>query len=301
MRCLSILIIINIVYNLFGFSIPTIELEIPTIDTLKLQPIGKITKDEINESSGLVKSRNHENIFWTHNDSGNKARIFPIHRDGKAFIPDWVDSYTGLYVKNAVNIDWEDIAVDNYGNIIIGAFGNNYSLRKDLALYFIKEPLPGGVIETRAYSTIFFKYPEQNKFPDPDLRFDAEALFTRNDEVYLLTKHRKDPYTCLYKFSEMKPNTINSIELLEKFKINGMVTAADCSGDGKKLAVLTYTNVWFFEINDKNSFFNGTVYYVPIKAKQCEAIAIDGDNLIITNEQRDVFQLKIDKMHQIRE
>ena len=80
-------------------------------------------------------------VFWTHNDSGDAARVFATDRDGKLIQPDWYGGdYEGLKIKGAYNIDWEDIAIDNKGNLVIGAFGNNGNARRDLCLYLILNP-----------------------------------------------------------------------------------------------------------------------------------------------------------------
>ena len=80
------------------------------------------------------KSWNYEDVFWVHNDSGDIARIFPVRRDGTSIIPPDSES-DGVLIKNGSNLDWEDIAFDNMGNIVIGACGNNANKRKDLGIY----------------------------------------------------------------------------------------------------------------------------------------------------------------------
>lgn len=42
----------------------------------------RLQSDAISESSGLVASRTHDGVFWTHNDSGDAPRIFAIDRSG---------------------------------------------------------------------------------------------------------------------------------------------------------------------------------------------------------------------------
>ena len=93
---------------------------------------------------------------------------------------------------------------------------------------------------------------------------------------------------------------INPITRIGTFEIDGMVTAADASIDGNKLAVLTYDNVWLFEVEDDDDFFNGKISWLAIKAKQCEAICFDDeDTLIITNEQMEIFKLPISELIQV--
>ncbi len=64
----------------------------------------------------------------------------------------------------------------------------------------------------------------------------------------------------------------------------------------EKLVVLTYNNVWLFEA-ENGDYFNGKISWLPIKAKQCEAICFDDDDtLIITNEQMELFELSISEL-----
>lgn len=275
--------------------------ELPDIEPIKLEPFATFSDSIINESSGIAKSRNIDNLYWTLNDSGDKARIFPVDKNGNVYKPEWYDTFDGLEIANASNIDWEDIAVDNDGNIIIGACGNNGNVRKDLAIYIVKEPHPLGTIKTRYDKMIPFHFPDQKEFPPKMVNFDCEAVFSDGDDIYVLSKHRSDTNTCLYKFVTMNQLEDNTLEKITEFPIHGNVTGADCSIDGTKLAVITYNNIWLFESTEKGNWFNGKKLWMPISAKQCEAICFDGDQLIITNEQMEIFEVPMDKFIEIGE
>ncbi|MCK4386211.1 MAG: hypothetical protein KAW52_08115, partial [candidate division Zixibacteria bacterium] len=141
------------------------SVSLPDKAPVTLAPYGNLNFSPINESSGLVKSRLWSNVFWTHNDSGDEPRIFPVKRDGGVIKPEWAEEYAGIKIGDAVNIDWEDIATDNDGNLIIGAFGNNGNTRRDLAVYLVKEPFPSQAIATRIGLKIPFYYPDQESIP----------------------------------------------------------------------------------------------------------------------------------------
>ena len=78
-----------------------------------------------------------------------------------------------------------------------------------------------------------------------------------------------------------------------------MVTSADISADGKKLAVLTYYKLWLFERTDitEENFFKSKSYAIDLNSevtKQCEAITFaDDKNLLLTNEQRDIYRIPL--------
>ena len=296
-KFIPILFIIFITTSLFANEI--IKVDLPDKEAVVLQPYTTFNSDMINESSGIIKSRSREDLFWTHNDSGDDARIFPVNRKGELLIPEWTDQYQGFMIPDAVNIDWEDISIDNNGNLIIGACGNNGNARKDLAIYLVKEPNPANALASRYYKKIPFFFPDQDSFPPIKNNYDCEAVFTKDNKIYLLSKNRADDNTTLYRFDSMSTEQITPLTKLGTFQIMGDVTSADYSQEENKLAILTYNNIWLFEAVKGDDFFHGKISWLPIKAKQCEAICFDEDKLIITNEQMELFEVPLDTLIEI--
>ena len=276
-----------------------ISVEIPDVEPVVLQAYAKIDFPGMNETSGIVKSRFWEGVYWVHNDSGDEARIFAIDKKGKPIIPKWAkDWYRGVVIPDAVNIDWEDICTDDRGNLYIAATGNNENMRRDLSIYVIKEPYPQETVQAPVFKRIPIYYPEQKSFPPERKNFDCEAIFWMDGLLYLLTKHRSDTNTCLYKLDSTELFHDNPAALIGEFAIGGRVTGADCSADGKWLAVLTYESVWVFEVKD-GDFFGGKKYYLPIKADKCEAVCFDGDVLLIVNEEGEMFRVGVGELVEI--
>lgn len=276
-------------------------------DPKKLVPYATFSNPAINESSAIVRSRQFEDVYWTLNDSGDSARIFAVTRNGKAVQTKWASeskqSNNGIPIASAVNIDWESISTDDSGNLLIGAFGNNENARRDLAIYIVPEPDPRKIGKTRARRRIDFHYPDQTKFPDrKNKNFDCEALFFANGKAYLLSKHRSNTRTKLYRLDATEPLVSNELTLLDSFEAKEQVTGADATPDGRKLAVLTYAGCWVFIAPEgSDNYFNGEAYYKPFKARQCEAICWNNkDSLIVTNEQKDLFELTFENWERIR-
>ena len=293
--------IITIILSItLGLSARVIEVKVPAMPTDTLNAHANFSEKEINESSTIVKSRNFPDLFWTLNDSGDSARIFPFNANGEAYYPEWDNSNSEMRIPDAVNIDWESMTADDKGNLIIGACGNNTNMRRDLALYVVPEPTPTQANKTRVLKTIFFRYPDQEAYPPEKRNFDCEAIFFAKGKYYLLSKHRSDSHTKLYRLDKMESNEINELTLISEFDIQGMVTDADASIDGKRLAVLTYNNIWLFEADTPEEFFTGKISYKEISAKQCEAICFDNDDLLITNEQTEIFRLPISALTKIK-
>ncbi|MFZ0389628.1 MAG: hypothetical protein WAN36_04140 [Calditrichia bacterium] len=277
-----------------GISQPYV---LPQVETVKLKPYAHLKQPALTETSGIVKSRRFPEVFWAHNDSGDWQRIFAVSRLGYTIKPDWAEDYQGIRIPDAVAVDWEDIAIDNQGRLYIGDIGNNFSIRRDLAIYILNEPDPRNTVTTSVLKRILFYYPEQKEFPDSMNNFDAEAMFCRENTIYILTKHRGDTQTHLYSLENPDPVEENAARLLETIDIGGMVTGADISPDGNMLAVITTRAVWVFEFQPETGrFFGGNAWWLPIFAKQCEAICFDGKRLILANEQGELFELFLSRL-----
>ena len=68
----------------------------PRLDSVQLE------KKDIRESSGVAMSWRHKGVLWTHNDSGDKERIFAFDKNGKHL--------SEVKIKGVEHKDWEDIA-----------------------------------------------------------------------------------------------------------------------------------------------------------------------------------------------
>ncbi|MFQ6113695.1 MAG: hypothetical protein ACE5NG_06340, partial [bacterium] len=250
-------------------------------------PYGHFTDKAIKESSGFIKSRQFERVFWTHNDAGNKARIFATTSKGELIRQVWIPA--------AKNVDWEDIAADDSGHLIIGDFGNNQNKRKDLTIYVVEEPNPFQTNRAKVIKRIPFQYPDQKEFPDPDnLNFDCEATFWANGHLYLLTRHRSDRKTKLYGFGPLQNLKKQTLIKIGEFDIGGSVTAADVSSDGKKLLVLCFEYIYLFEKPDNSdNYLAGKFKRILFEGRSSEGICFDGPNILFTNEQREIYKLPV--------
>jgi len=277
---------------------------VPERPPADIKPYASLASRASIEPSGMVKSRRWPDLYWTLNDSGDEPRIFPVHRDGRIFLGEDHEALDGIRIPDAVNVDWEDIAVDDAGHVIIGDIGNrDTNNRRDLCLYFVQEPHPG-TARISVLKKVFFRYPDQTEWPSPVRNFDSEAIFWAHGKVYLLTKHRSDKHTKLYRFDSLNPFEMNVLTLLDEFDIQGQVTGADATPDGRQLAVLTYNAIWLFELNaDGDKWFDGTIRWLPIPdIGDCESICFDGDHLIISSEEEkgDLYEIPIQRLEWLR-
>ncbi len=282
--------------------IPMKGVALPNVQPAKLKPYASLEVPANTEPSGLVKSRLWEDVYWAHNDSGDIPRIFAVHRDGRIYPSARYGAAHGVHIPDAVNVDWEDITTDDQGNLIIADFGNSeQNDRRDLCFYWIFEPHPS-VGQTSVQRKVFFAYPDQEKVPSVVRNFDAEAVFYAHDHVYVLTKHRSDSGTTLYRLDSTDPNKVNVLTLLDRFDTRGQVTGANASADGRRLAVLTYTGIWIFDAAEKERWFDGSIRWIPTEDEEAEAITLDGDHLIISAGEGDgdLYDVPISSLIQVR-
>lgn len=274
------------------------------VEALRLEAVARIQSEQISECSGIVASAFSEDVYWVHNDSGDEARIFAITGDGKPILPGWMEhagDYQGIRIGDAVNIDWEDIARDDRGNLLIGACGNNFNMRRDLAIYVIPEPSPRAASQTRVLRKLPFRYPDQNDFPPLKRNFDCEAIFWADGRIYLLSKHRSDTDTKLYRLEEQVEGHVQDLALIGRYPIGGSVTGADISADERLLAVLCYNSIHVFErALPGENWLDGPARWIPLVQVedrwQYEAICFAGEELLVTNEQRDIFRVSLDQL-----
>jgi len=255
----------------------------------KLEPYAQIAGIGIRECSGIVKSRQSSDLYWVHNDSSGGSEIFAVRRNG---------SLAGTLPTRFSNIDWEDITTDNSGNLYLVDCGNFRNTRRDLAIHVLKEPLDLEASPQMEGESYRFEYPDQTEFPPKRRIFDCEALFWAQGNLFLLTKNLGDTITRLYRFDPLQGNEINRPKLIGVFDIGPRVTGADASPDGQRLAVLTTSSVWVFERPEgSRNYFQGFAKMMRISAGQCEAICWDDeDTLIIANENRAMFEVKVNEL-----
>ena len=77
--------------------------------------IGRVNDRRIKEASGLVASRKNKGVLWTHNDSGDRARVFAISTEDGHVLHE-------LSVRGAGARDWEDLALSPSGKLCAGEF-----------------------------------------------------------------------------------------------------------------------------------------------------------------------------------
>lgn len=292
--------------------------------------LGTVDHEPIGEMSGIVKSATYDDTWWVHNDSGDSARLFAIDSDGNVIYPGWLEGdfygetpdlteagqaeWPGHAILNADNVDWEDITQHD-GKLYIAETGNNGNARRDLGIYVVSEPNPRASDKVRALQFIPVVYPDQEQFPAAEWTFDCESIFFDGDTLCMITKHRAAGQigglirgTKLYRLDTMDPNAENELTLVDARDDLPVPTSADMSPDGRHLAVLCLLELWVFERpTDGDAWLNGAASARKLAlptdtTRQCEGVCWDdNETLRITNEQRDLFRVKLADMDDVED
>jgi len=251
----------------------------PANNCLQCGTFGKIGEllpiDGVLECSGLVASQNNPGILWTHNDSGDSARIFAVEEDG---------TLRGIYhLQGASATDWEDMAWGPCSGpgwadcLYIGDIGDNGASRAQIQVYRVAEPvvpmigLP--VEETLTDVELFIcEY--------PDSAHDAETLLV--DPVagipYIVTKEGLGS-TGVYRFPATPVDGETAIlESVTVLAGRSLLTGGDVSPDGSRVILRGYLNAFDYPLPESGLFedmFSVVPCPVTLTAEpQGEALAI---------------------------
>ena len=184
----------------------------------------------LSETSGII---NFDGKIITHNDSGGEAALYEIDIvNGKV--------KRTVNIKNAKNIDWEDIAQDDFF-IYICDIGNNSNTRKDQTIYKISKLDYLNNKEVIA-EKIEISFIEQTDFTRSNKKtnFDAEAVVNVGDNLFLFTKNWGDQKTSVYKVPKEKG--IYKLKRISSFNIKGLITGADYSKSKNTIVLTGYNN-----------------------------------------------------------
>ncbi|MCD6354951.1 MAG: hypothetical protein J7L95_05320 [Prolixibacteraceae bacterium] len=260
--------------------------------SIKVKPqqfIGKLP-DKLDECSGIIF---FDNLFWTFNDSGGDNILFAINRRGKI--------EKKIEIKDARNVDWEDIAQDKK-YIYIGDVGNNNGVRNNQQIYKIKKRNIGKKKKQSVNaSRIKIEYQDQKSFDfqPKNTPFDCEAIIEWKGWLYLFTKDWKTLTTTVYKVSRKAGNY--KMLPVEKFNVSTLITGADVSPDKTQLALVGYKNykpvLWLFSTIQPGNFFEGAKKHIEMDEifdAQTEGICFLGnDTLLISCEKTKTFNQQV--------
>jgi len=237
----------------------------------------------IPESSGVIESPKwgSAGVYWTHPDSKNKPLLYAFTLKGQLL--------RVVDVMGAKNRDWEDLANDDSGRLIIADIGDNKHERSGITLYRLPEPDPYNKLQRPEIPDVF-----QYHYPEGKPKEDAEGLVVWKENAFLFSKDvtRVRVYRLALPARAPQEGVVAQAELVEESEMPANVTGAALSEDGLSLALLTYLSVTVIDL--KKPPEAGAKFFDPANQKrvrtrltllgQSEGIGWSGDDLIITTE-----------------
>lgn len=214
------------------------------------QPEAIATVDEpaLDEVSGIVASREHDDIFWVHNDSGDIARFFAIDTRGEV---------RGVYQLQGVTArDWEDLAIgpgpDGSPWLYLGDIGDNDEVRTGIVVHALPEPdtLSGTITDPTLVTA------ESYPLTYPDGVFDAETLLLEPDRSLVIITKSRIGQSGVYR--ARPPHLTDELRTLERVAeiVLGIepipgdrrATGGDLTPDGTLFALRTNQHVWLWPL-----------------------------------------------------
>jgi hypothetical protein len=264
------------------------------------QYAGLLADPELAEVSGLAASRLQPGRYWANNDGDNGAALQLIETDGSRV--------ASVVLEGATNVDWEDIASFRLGDkayVLVADTGDNGGLRETLKLFVVEEPA-----KVRDGEKLPVAWTIEFKWPDGARDCEAVAVDAARGEVLLVSKKRVPPE--LFRLP-LQPRKDGGVQVAERIgtlsgitqpreeelrrnpvygRYRSQVTGADLSPNGRVLAVLNYSRIYFFVRPEGRAWGQaeldhaGALDFPWLPQAEAIAFSLDGLSLLIGGEQR---------------
>lgn len=280
--------------------------DMPASIAARLSIPGRIENKTISEASGLAASQRRPDVLWTHNDSDAKARLYAIDLAGK--------SLGRIKLKNAENVDWEDIAsfrLNGNPYLLIADVGDNERKHKQVTLYVVAEP----DLDIDAKPELTPAWRIDFTYPGGPRDVESVAIDIENEQALLLTKRTipAELYavplrpatdadvvaTFLGKIDSLPQPTRQDIEFAPKTgDYHWQATGMDIARDGSGIAIISYLPAIYLYQRDGDwlSTLRKPPLQFPLRLREPEAIAFSADSksLFVTNEKKHAPLMRID-------
>jgi hypothetical protein len=250
---------------------------------------GTLGETPLRESSGVAVSRQHVGVLWTHNDSGHGPYLYAITHAGAVIAT--------FRLAGARAVDWEDIALapcpagrwPHRECLYVADTGDNLERRSNAVIYVVPEPDPrtAGTEVVRTEPALALRL----RFVDGPR--DVEALAVDSlGRGHLITKGRRGVilrYVIPSAAFEAESVAVAPADTLPitPFPLFGRwVTGAAFSPSGRRVAVRTHTELYFFTPSDGRWTLESEPCLIAGLEPQGEAVDfLDDQRLVLTSER----------------
>ena len=268
---------------------------------------GTVANAALAEASGLVASRTHAGVLWSHNDGGAWPGIFALGLDG---------SDLGVHRLPVELVDVEDMAIAGGtagDDLYLADIGDNGEARRSIAVVRFPEPDPSAPGPIAGVERFEFSY--------PDRPHNAETLLVdeANGVIVIVTKEQADSldgtpdplgatetsYVFEGRLDAAGPveltaiGTVDTVELETRVDkpvphlsslvgFGGVPTGGDVSADRSLVALRTYEAIWLWQRSHDQRvaevFASQPCQVVAADEVQGEAIAFADEALLTLGE-----------------
>ncbi len=253
------------------------------VDQLTSTRLADVQDPRIDEASGMVVSRVHDDVVWLLNDSKGGELVYGVDADGQ--------TVAELELQNIYNRDWEAMApgVDDNGDpaLWIADIGDNDAQWSSLRVYRIPEPAELGKQDV-PWRRVELKY--------PDGAHNAETFMVDADgRLFVVTKEALG--AGVYATPDA-PQPGSTIELERVGPAPMFLTDGAISPDGSQVALRSYTSLYLVDaaqfLSQGTDGDAGVVYPLPLQPQgETLAYALDGASVLVGSEgvEQPIYQI----------
>jgi hypothetical protein len=249
---------------------------------------GTLGRTPVTESSGVAVSRRHAGLLWTHNDSDHDPNLYAISLQGELLAT--------ISVSGASVEDWEDLSLGRCPArwpdrpcLYIADTGDNDERRPHAALYVLPEPemlTPSAEIRPSQPAQAL-------RVHFTDGARDIEALAVDSLGVaHLITKGRSGHIVRYavprdaWRGDSVVVAPADTLPIRPQALVGRWVTGAAISPSGRRAAVRTFTEVFFFAPATPRWAPVGPPCRIAGLEPQGEAVDfLDEERLVLTSEK----------------
>ena len=245
----------------------------------------KIESAAVRESSGLCCSRRQTGVFWTHNDSGDDARLYAFDTKGRDLGSCLLDGVTAF--------DFEDIAsvtLDGKSLLLVGDIGNN-SLAAPVQMIHVVEEPGAGRRRPREAADRARAANDSLRFDDDNRNCEALGVDPASRTILVISKERtRECYVYAFVWPAKDAKRASIARKIATLKLP-TVTALDISPDGRRAMVGTYGHAYEFartaDEEWRTAFSRRPNEVILPERRQGEGLCYgpDGKTLYLTSEK----------------
>ena len=229
--------------------------------------LGTVTDSAIGESSGVAASRRNPGLVWTHNDSGDEPFVFCLDPQAR--------SCGAWRVAGAEAFDWEDMAAGpgpraGEPYLYLGDIGDNLDQRQEIVVYRIPEPVAGGGGPVPTTASPAMTAPAEAlrlRYPDGPHNAEALAVHPTNGDLYVISKDAQSAKV-FKAAAPLDPSKVAPMIQVGTIRLGAgargleVITGADISPDGRRVALATYSQGYELEPVSYTHLTLPTIYSV---------------------------------------